>query len=298
MTANEAWLKMLRDVMADGVDSAPRGQTTKEILGYQSVVDMTRPMVTAAGRVEGHFFEFMVGEAFWILSGDNRVATIRPFSKMISRFSDDGARFRGAYGPKIQDQLSHVVQTLSNDPDSRQAVINIWRENPAASKDVPCTLSAQFFIRDRKIHCADTMRSSDAWLGWPFDIFNFSMLSALVASEINDYRWRQGQKPLVDKLGTLRLTAGSQHVYERNFEKILRILANKDGAANLLTPCPKFTLGFTHEPGEAAAALMKQLEKWRDLASILAGSNVETPERRAYIFMRSAFVEDDERVAG
>jgi thymidylate synthase len=210
-SANDAWTEMLGDLLSWGRYAKPRAMGTKELLGYQTVVDMKQPVVTVAKRIEGKFHGFMCAEAAWILSGDNRVTTIAPYSRMIAKFSDDGRYFRGAYGPKIVDQLTYVVDSLVADPDTRQAVINIWRENPRPTKDVPCTLSAQWVIRNGVLHCFDTMRSSDAWLGWPFDVFNFSVLSHAVALLIRE----RGATP--PAIGELRLTAASQHVYERNF---------------------------------------------------------------------------------
>lgn len=235
---------MINNVGDNGSVTSPRGQNTTELLGYQSVIDMRYPVVTIAKRADMKFFAFMFAEALWILNGDNRVSTITPYSKMISRFSDDGRYFKGAYGVKIVDQLTYVVDCLVNDPDTRQAYINIWRENPRDTKDVPCTLGTQFVIRKGELHCFDNMRSSDAWLGWPFDVFNFSMLSALVILLIKERVARtdtatlshvqhQKNEMLRDlRLGDLRLTAGSQHIYERNFGPIKEAYDDQTPAFN------------------------------------------------------------------
>jgi len=228
LIANQAWLQMIADVTNYGDSTNPRGQGTKEILGYQSCIDMRYPMLNVAGRIEGKFHAFMLAEALWILKGDNRVESISYYSKMISKFSDDGRYFGGAYGPKIVDQLTYVVDKLIEDPDTRQAVINIWRENPRSTKDTPCTLSLQFLIRNGRLNCSATMRSSDAWLGWPFDVFNFSMISNFVNLLIQERVIKGGNKTHLTNLkpGVLRLTAGSQHIYERNVEKVAAILAS------------------------------------------------------------------------
>jgi thymidylate synthase len=137
---------------------------------------------------------------------------------MIANFSDNGETFFGAYGPKILDQVRHVIDTLVNDPWSRQAVITIWRENPPSSKDIPCTISAQFFIRDGKLHCVDNMRSSDVWLGLPYDMFNFSMLSAYIALAI----WNKTNRRI--HLGQLSMNLGSLHLYDTNRKAAQRCL--------------------------------------------------------------------------
>ena len=213
--ANLAWIKLLATLIREGQECAPRGKKIKEVLGYQSTVDMSRCIVAVPERQLG--YKFMAAEAAWILSGDDRVATISPFARHISSFSDNGNTYFGAYGPKVLDQLPYVISALVNDLDTRQAVINIWRENPGPSKDIPCTLSAQFLIRGDKLHCIDTMRSSDAWLGWPYDVFNFSMLSYEICRRLKD----QG---VYVTPGTLYLTAGSQHLYEPQWKEARAII--------------------------------------------------------------------------
>lgn len=211
MNINIVWKKLIKDLIDQVGTYSPRGAATKEILGYQTTIDMNNPFLNIPKRKLGEQFRY--AEAAWILSGDNRVKTIAPYSKMISSFSDDGVRFFGSYGPKIIDQLSYVVNTLYKDTSSRQAVINIWREKPGPSKDIPCTCSLQFLIRDNKIYCVANMRSSDAWLGWPYDVFNFTCVSIYTLLQL---------KHLYNKnyeLGSLTLNAGSQHLYERNWDK-------------------------------------------------------------------------------
>lgn len=210
-TATDAWIANLRSVM-QGSLVRPRGKATRELLGFSSSFPMDYPIVTTPERNLG--YRFMAAEAAWILSGDNRVRTIAPYSKAISQFSDDGIEFFGAYGPRVLDQLEYVIETLRQDPDSRQAVMSIWRNNPPKTKDVPCTVAIQWLIRDGKLHCFDTMRSSDLWLGWPYDVVNFTMISAYIAITLKI------------PLGNLTLTAGSQHVYERDWEAVEKILSN------------------------------------------------------------------------
>lgn len=205
-SANNAWVHNLQRIIANGSEHSPRGKLTREIICNTSYVDMQYPVVTVSGRKMG--YKFLFAEAIWILSGDNRVDTIAPFSKAITNFSDDGLRFQGAYGPKVSEQLRYVVDTLVHDRDSRQAVLTVWRENPRYSKDVPCTIALQFLIRDNRIHCVATMRSSDIWLGWVYDVFNFTMIATEVGIRVRN----ESKQPL--ELGTLHLTAGSQHLYE------------------------------------------------------------------------------------
>jgi thymidylate synthase len=168
-------------------------------------------------------YQFMAAEAFWILSGDDTVAGIAPWNQAISKFSDNGVEFFGAYGPKIAGQLDYVVNTLVNDPDSRQAGLTIWRENPPQTRDVPCTIAVFFSIRGGKLHASVFMRSSDAWLGLPYDVFNFSMLSHLVCCRLNhalNLTPTEGVTP-----GDLHLMMASSHLYARDLDHVELCLA-------------------------------------------------------------------------
>lgn len=211
MDTNTTWAKALRAVLQVGEHISPRGQETAEVLGYQTIVNMSQPVVTVPSRKLSR--KFLVAEAAWILCGSDKVEDIAPYNKNIAQFSDDGVTFFGAYGPKFIDQVHHVIYALSHDRDSRQAVITFWRESPPSTKDVPCTLSIQFLIRGDRLEAIVNMRSSDLWLGWVYDVFNFSMMAAFVALQL------KASCGIVLRLGDLRLTAGSQHIYQRDWEK-------------------------------------------------------------------------------
>ena len=240
-TATKVWRDLVRDILGAGTGSSPRGQKVKELIGWQTTIDMKHPLVLAEGRITPGYFDFAFAEPTWIITGDNMLAPMMKAAPSFVRFSDDGRYMRGAYGPKIVDQLTYVVDSIVADPDTRQAVINIWRENPRGSKDVPCTLSLQFLVRSGQIHTVVSMRSSDAWLGWPFDVFSFSMIACWVAllsrERIEHYdhgrliagrNWPDAERQKLSelKLGTLTLNAGSQHIYERDFEKTRAAIKN------------------------------------------------------------------------
>ena len=209
LAADNVWNDAILDIQG-GLKSSPRGMKTREKINHTTMCDMRYPIVTNKKRLLG--YKFMIQEAIWILRGDNRLSTIKHYSKIISKFSDDKYFFRGAYGPKIIDQLQYVCHALKEDRNTRQAVINIWRESPYATNDIPCTISFQFLIREDKLHIIANMRSNDLWLGWPYDNFNFSMLGAYVALLLKDiYNIEVG-------LGVTTINAGSRHLYERNFE--------------------------------------------------------------------------------
>lgn len=211
LDASSVWFVTLRQILFNGLEVSPRGRLTKELPQHTMVIDMRRPVITVAERKLS--YQFMAAEAHWILSGDDSVAGIAPYNKHIAEFSDDGVKFFGAYGPKIRGQLDYVVGKLLADPDTRQAGLTIWRENPPATKDVPCTVAIFANIRNMALNLHVFMRSSDAWLGVPYDVFNFSMLSHLICSRLNEAR--PGEMTIAP--GQLHLTAASSHLYEPNW---------------------------------------------------------------------------------
>lgn len=197
--------------MTKGKKCSPRGKNILELLGTQLVVDNLRANIITDPQRDLNF-RFMVAEWLWILAGRNDVATVARYNKPIAAFSDDGVTFEGAYGPRLSSQWEYVIRQLEGDPDSRQAVASIWQPNPPKSKDYPCTLNAQFLIREGKLHSVWTMRSNDLWLGTPYDFFNFSQITNALAGRLKV------------PTGSMTLNVGSSHVYESNFEVVEKLL--------------------------------------------------------------------------
>jgi thymidylate synthase len=217
--ASAVWLDAVADVLKNGRERAPRGMRTLEIPHRRVDVDLSHPVVLVPARKLS--YAFLAAEALWILAGDDRVETIAPYNPNIAKFSDDGVRFAGAYGAPIVAQFDYVVGKLLDDRDTRQAVMTIWRPNPPPSKDIPCTVAIGFDVYGGRLNCHVTMRSSDLWLGLPYDVFTFSMLAAKVACVYNNVRRTvDGDETTAPgiELGWLHLTAWSSHLYARDFE--------------------------------------------------------------------------------
>lgn len=236
---NRSWVQLLADLLLHGQGTAPRGQGTLELPQYTLVVDTRYPVLTIPERMLN--YRFMAAEAWWILEGRDDVASIAAYNSKIAQFSDDGERFFGAYGPEIQKQLPYVVQKLMDDPDSRQAGLTIWRQNPPATKDVPCTVSIFFQLRhdedQLKLNTHVFMRSSDAWLGVPYDVFNFSMLTHYVAGFLNQrLGGTHGDNAEIVTPGQLFLTAASAHLYARDAEPAQAVLRPRQHAGSVLLP--------------------------------------------------------------
>lgn len=210
-----AWIELLDLVMNHEHRSAPRGQGTRERLGTRVWFPIKNNIVLSG--VRDLNYKFMIAEWLWIQTGREDVASLDQYNKEVKRFSDDGVIYNGAYGPRLASQWDYLLGTLRKDRDSRQAVAPIFTPCPKESKDIPCTVAFQVFIRNEKLYAIMTMRSNDLFLGFPYDVYNFSQLANALAGELG-----------VDT-GDFCLQAGSSHVYDRDEEKVLQILREPFG---------------------------------------------------------------------
>lgn len=209
---NVTYAAAIRNTLNTGRPSAPRGQPIRELIGASTRHQMCEPLIRMAGRRLNYRYAF--AEAWFILTGRNDVATLVQYNSRMKAFSDDGITFFGAYGPQLLPQLDYVVDALAIDVLSRRALASIWIRNPPTiTNDVPCTVSLQWVIRDGYLHCIDHMRSSDLWLGWPYDVFVFAMASAVIAHRL------KVKTGICYELGELIVIAGSSHIYDRNISE-------------------------------------------------------------------------------
>jgi thymidylate synthase len=158
---------------------------------------------------------YAVGELLWYNSRNNRAAAIKPFSKFWENIADDGVHVNSNYGWCIHDkygidQWEICKRQLIIDDNTRQAVIHIKEprdliNNP--SKDVNCTLTLQFLLRNNKLDLIVNMRSNDIWLGLPYDVFNFTCMQIQMAMELGV------------EIGTYYHNVGSLHIYKRDIDK-------------------------------------------------------------------------------
>ena len=214
MTFAEVWFELLGCLYAQGKPVSPRGFETHELLGVQvRIDDMTNNILVHPARALS--YRFMVAEWLWIAAGRDDVAGITKYNKHIAQFSDDGIKFAGAYGPRLLPQIPWLLEQLQK-PHSRQAVASIWTPSPAPSRDIPCTLTWQLLARDGLLHAVVTMRSSDVWLGLPYDTVNLSLLTMGLAGELD-------LEP-----GSLVFNLGSSHLYDRDREKAGKVLAQPE----------------------------------------------------------------------
>lgn len=204
--------------------SSPRGMLTKEVLGATLTLRNPRArLIVSPTRAVN--YKFAVGEFIWYWSGKRDLDFISRYNKRLTQFSDDGVTLNSAYGYRIFGEYGHVsrlnnqweaiVSILKGDPDSRRAVIHILNRDDISgtSKDVPCTSTLQFFVRDGKLHMHVYMRSNDVFWGLPYDVFSFTLMQEAMAMELGL------------ELGYYKHTAGSLHIYERHFSDAEKIIS-------------------------------------------------------------------------
>ncbi len=222
----------------DELDS--RAGKTKEMLGFQAV--LTNPLNNILlGFPERKFsLSYACAEILWYLSGTGFINMIEKYAPSYKNYAENGWAY-GAYGNRwkknpgfkeesvnlfqrsiipnyFESQLAAVIKLLKEKPNTRQAIMTMWDSGDLVHaiigdhKDLPCTVSLKFYVRNGKLHLITDMRSNDAWLGLPYDIFCFTTLQRIVAAECKL------------QLGTYIHQAGSEHIYEKNYIKINKIL--------------------------------------------------------------------------
>jgi thymidylate synthase len=218
VTGSAAYLSLLAYLISDGERAAPRGLPVLEARNVTlTVYEPEEAHVLRTTRRPA--VKIAATEALHLLAGTSSLEQLDLASNgAFTQFADRG-RLRGAYGPRAGKQLSEVPRILSDDPDSRQAVVSIWSgdEVRQPSRDVPCTLSYQFFIRgftpgEKCLELRTVMRSNDAWLGLPYDFEVARALHLTMAACLGI------------EAGPYTHTVGSMHLYESNIEQAKAIL--------------------------------------------------------------------------
>lgn len=208
--ANDAfdyWYNMLTSDMEK--EESRDGEVVGEIINAITVIkDPTRNICDGIRKMN---MRYAIGEMLWYMSGQNTLKSIQNITSAWDRMSDDGETVNSNYGYCMMhkygfNQIGYVLDLLKNNPNTRQAVIHIKEPSDKESKDVNCTVCLQFFIRDNKLYMTTYMRSNDLWMGFPYDVFQFTNLQILIAMMLGV------------KVGTYTHVAGSLHLYARNLK--------------------------------------------------------------------------------
>lgn len=205
----EHWYGELEEMGSGGfLDPSRDGDVVGELLNTVTIISDPRNNIVKS-ELRGLNLRYMIGELLWYNSANNSLKGIQNYTSAWDRMSDDGEIVNSNYGHKIHkfygfDQWDYIREMLKNNPESRQAVIHIKNPSAAKSKDVPCTISLQFLIRNGLLHMTVYMRSNDIWMGFPYDVFNFTCMQIQMAMELEV------------GIGSYTHIAGSMHLYKRN----------------------------------------------------------------------------------
>lgn len=217
-----------------------------------------------------------LGELCWYLSGSDETDVIARYAPAYKQL-DEGGRIAGAYGPRFvafdsRNQVRYVIDKLNQSPTSRQAVIQLFDHEDvgAGHKDVPCTCTLQYFVREGQLVAVTYMRSNDVYLGLPHDVFCFTMLQELIA------------RTLDVGLGAYHHVVGSLHVYEKDAAAITEFMSEGLQTTTWLMPempsgdpWPHVDHLLTSERQlrdgrDAPAAGFSDVPYWADLERLLA----------------------------
>ncbi|TQL86424.1 thymidylate synthase [Microbacterium saperdae] len=230
---------LLRDVLESGTHKSDRtGTGTTSVFGRQIRFDLSQgfPLITTK-RVH---FKSIAYELLWFLRGDSNVRWLQDNGVTIwDEWADESGDLGPVYGVQWRswpkpggesiDQLSEVIEQIRRSPDSRRLIVSAW--NPADIPDMalaPCHALFQFYVADGKLSCQLYQRSADLFLGVPFNIASYALLTLMVAQQV-------GLEP-----GDFVWTGGDCHIYDNHVEQVREQLSRD--------PYPYPTLRFAREP--------------------------------------------------
>jgi thymidylate synthase len=210
---------LLRDVLANGsVKSDRTGTGTRSVFGRQLRFDLAEgfPLITTK-RVH---FKSIAYELLWFLRGESNVSWLQENGVTIwDEWADASGELGPVYGVQWRswpapngehiDQLSQVMQTLRTDPDSRRMIVSAWNVADIPQMALaPCHALFQFYVADGKLSCQLYQRSADLFLGVPFNIASYALLTQLVAEQVGL------------ELGEFIWTGGDCHIYDNHVEQV------------------------------------------------------------------------------
>lgn len=194
-------------LIGEGQLTHPTQGPAREFVG--AALTLTNPRARLSRSDKRSTAVSALGELLWYLSGSDDAKHAGYYIPLYLNVEVNG-RVEGAYGPRLfgdREQFRRVLDLLGTKTDSRRAIVQIYDERDMDNvHDVPCTCTLQFLLRDGRLDLVVYMRSNDAYLGLPHDVFCFTMLQELAAVHLGA------------ELGIYRHFAGSLHLYERDVE--------------------------------------------------------------------------------
>lgn len=236
---SDQYEQMMRFVFENGVDKSDRtGTGTRSHFGYQMRFDLQQgfPLVTT----KKIHLRSVIYELLWFLRGDSNVRWLQENGVTIwDEWADEQGELGPVYGVQWRswptpdggsiDQIAQLMEQIKNNPDSRRHIVAAWNvANIDEMKLPPCHCLFQFYVADGKLSCQLYQRSADIFLGVPFNIASYSLLTHMIAQqcdlEVGEFIW----------------TGGDTHIYSNHFEQVKEQLSRQ--------PYPYPTLKILRKP--------------------------------------------------
>lgn len=245
------YLDLMRHVRDQGVDKSDRtGTGTRSVFGHQMRFDLNAgfPLVTT----KKCHLRSIIHELLWFLQGDTNIKYLQDNGVRIwDEWADENGDLGPVYGYQWRnwptpngesiDQISKLIEMINNNPDSRRLLVTAW--NPAQVDDMalpPCHALFQFYVANGKLSCQLYQRSADIFLGVPFNIASYALLTMMVAQvcdlELGDFIW----------------SGGDCHLYANHMQQVEEQLSREPFALPTMriNPAVKSIFDFTFEDFE------------------------------------------------
>lgn len=215
----QQYLDLLQHVMQSGTDKSDRtGTGTRSVFGYQMRFDLSEgfPLVTT----KKLHTKSIIHELLWFLKGDTNIQYLKDNGVSIwNEWADEEGNLGPVYGHQWRswsgadgntiDQIKNVVEQIKKNPDSRRLIVSAWNvADIEKMKLPPCHALFQFYVINGKLSCQLYQRSADIFLGVPFNIASYALLTIMMAQVC-------GLKP-----GEFIHTFGDAHIYSNHFEQV------------------------------------------------------------------------------
>ena len=247
----QQYLDLMRHILANGVKKEDRtGTGTISVFGHQMRFDLAKgfPVVTT----KKLHLRSIIHELLWFLSGDTNIKYLHENGVSIwDEWADDNGDLGPVYGSQWRswptpdgkhiDQIKQVIDQLKNNPDSRRIIVSAWNvaeiENMALP---PCHAFFQFYVANDTLSCQLYQRSADVFLGVPFNIASYALLTMMMAQVT-------GLKP-----GEFVHTLGDAHLYSNHMEQTRKQLAREPRALPTMKINPDISslFDFTYDDFE------------------------------------------------
>ena len=210
---------LLKHILEKGTDKTDRtGTGTKSVFGYQMRFDLAKgfPLVTT----KKVHLRSIIHELLWFLKGETNIAYLKENGVSIwDEWADSEGELGPVYGKQwrhwegkngqVVDQITSLVQEIKKNPDSRRLIVSAWNvaELPQMAL-MPCHSLFQFYVANSRLSCQLYQRSADVFLGVPFNIASYALLTHMIAQVCQL------------ELGDFVHTFGDVHIYSNHFEQV------------------------------------------------------------------------------